>query len=250
MENDKSPDTSSATSTFSRASNQSGRTTRSAASKALDFSLASGLPSRKRRPKTFRGLPTVLEMEISQSSAGAASRARATVDTMFADHIMKFGIDEQTGKELDPPAIPLCRLSKLEMVRTVHHHSEVVEDLVNEFRKQGYVRSLGVKFLVTAVNEKGEDFFLGEEERLGWDECWRSQDDAFVKECEANEKFEWMKDKKFSTLDGNHRLFSWMSVANQHPLEMMYHPRVECLLFKADKASMVKIEMAMIGRNK
>lgn len=54
----------------------------------------------------------------------------------------------------------------------------------------------------------------------------------------------------FSVFDGNHRLYSWMQLAEQNSHDEKYHPRVVCRILKGEKSSFVQIESAMHALNR
>lgn len=146
MDLDKSADTSSATSTFSTVSNTSIRTTRAAASKSLDFSLAEGLPSRRRRARPFRDqiLPAN-KMESALIAQPEGSVLPNSLSNIILRNKYDFGRDS-AGLELVPPSIPLCRLAHMEKVRFLQRNGEAVEKLDSLFRTEGYCKIDTAKF--------------------------------------------------------------------------------------------------------
>lgn len=250
MDLDKSADTSSATSTFSTVSNTSIRTTRAAASKSLDFSLAEGLPSRRRRARPFRDqiLPAI-EMESALVAQPEGSVLPNSLSNIILRNKYDFGRDS-AGLELVPPSIPLCRLAHMEKVRFLQRNGEAVEKLDSLFRTEGYCEIDTAKFYVVPTDSEGEDLFISEEEKVSWDDVWKQQDLEFERDCDRHESFKFLKSRKFSVFDGNHRLFAWMEVAKEFPKELKYHPRVNCVILRGDKSSMVPLEQAMHGINK
>jgi hypothetical protein len=147
MEQDKSPDTLSATSNFVQASNHLVCVTRAGASKSLDFSLASGLPPTKcgpRRLKLGEGDEVLLSVPRSTDPAAICS-----LQQIINCHVKDYGVDE-TGAPVQPPLIPLSRLVHMEYVQSVHKASEAVKILKERFEMEGSCQSIGAKFYVQA----------------------------------------------------------------------------------------------------
>jgi hypothetical protein len=247
MEQDKSPGSSLASSNLSRGSNHSQRFTRAVASKSLDFSLASGLPALKRKRRILKQTPFHI---MATSSSIDREKPDSTLDDVIDRHRLDFGKDKRTGRPLLPPFIPMCRLVPMELVRTLQRVSEAVEKLEETFTDDGYLEKIGSKFYVQTTDKDGKEMHITEEYKAKWDDLWKSQDELFVKECEANEAFASLKNNLFCVLDGNHRLYAWSRIAERNPTVLKYHPRVECVILKGDPTSLVEIEFAMHGINK
>jgi hypothetical protein len=95
MEQDKSPDTSLATSTFLQASNLSFCVTRAGASKSLDFSLAFGLPPTKRGRRRLK----MVEGDKIQLLAPQTPDPAAvwSLQQIINSHVKDYGVDESSA---------------------------------------------------------------------------------------------------------------------------------------------------------
>jgi hypothetical protein len=108
MERDKSPETSSATSTFSRASSQSERFTRAGASKALDFTLASGLKAPKQNRRRVKTIQAEQIQDLFSNNLDNMALPHNNLDEQISHHMYNFGNDKVTGRPRVPPLIPMC----------------------------------------------------------------------------------------------------------------------------------------------
>jgi hypothetical protein len=177
------------------------------------------------------------------------SRDKRSLAEIINRHKYDFGKDS-LGVERIPPAIPMCRLVHMEVVRTLQKSSESIEQLRESFLTNGYSPELGAKFYVQPTDHVGVPLLLTEEIRSSWDPIWKEQNAAFEAECDACPSFVDLKTRMFSVFDGNHRLYSWSAVTEENPDNPKYHPRVSCVIFKGDKESMVELELAMHSVNK
>jgi hypothetical protein len=109
----------------------------------------------------------------------------------------------------------------------------------------GYNPAVGARFYVQPADACGQLAFCTQDIREKWDPLWVLENEKFEEECEADESFWILKDKMFYVFDGNHRLYSWMKVMEEHPTNPKYHPRVICTIFKGESGSLIQIEAAM-----
>ncbi|CAM6082770.1 unnamed protein product [Calypogeia fissa] len=158
-----------------------------------------------------------------------------------------FGHDSE-GNEILPPAIPLCRMQKLELVQNLNTEGPGVSNLKDSFMLHGYVKEFpGFELLL--VDDSGHVQPLTDSIRSTWDSAWTRINDAFEAECDANPAFHVLKDRIFPVGDGNHRLFSWMQCAKDFPQEEKYHPRVRAKFLSGSEDDMLQIVAALQAFN-
>jgi hypothetical protein len=168
----------------------------------------------------------------------------------FASILQKytFVCKDENGRILPIPRIPLCRLQIMTVVRPLQKQSAAIDSLKEEFRNLGYQPDTP-SFFIQCEDSEGTVNFVTDEIRRTWDPLWVRANDEFEAECSLVPEFGELKDKMFSVLDGNHRLFSWMQLAEENPRDMKYHPRVVAVLLRCPKDKLVEVEMAMHARN-
>jgi len=103
---------------------------------------------------------------------------------------------------------------------------------------------------VQPTDAEGAPMFVMDDIRARWDDVWKQQDAAFVAECDANPAFVSLKDRMFSVFDGNHQLYSWLKISQEHPDVLKYHPRIHCVIFRGKKDAMIELKQAMHSVNK
>lgn len=163
-------------------------------------------------------------------------------------HLVSFGTNDRE-ELVDPPRIPLCRMLNMELVRSLQVQSGAIDNLVANFKTNGYVKDLS-KFYVSTMDANGHEVFITDEIRHSWDALWAYQNEMFENECRMRPEFEVLIDKMFSVFDGNHRLYSWMLVSKEFSEEERYHPRVIGRFLNGWTESLIEIESAMHELNK
>ncbi|CAM6105413.1 unnamed protein product [Calypogeia fissa] len=157
------------------------------------------------------------------------SSIQATKGESFASILERFSYSfgkDLEGKEILPPAIPLCRMQKLELVQNLNADSPGVSNLKDSLMLHGYVKAIP-GFQLLLVDDRGEIQPLMDAIRGTWDSAWTRINDAFEAECDANPTFHVLKDQMFPVRDGNHRLFLWMQCSKGFPQKMKYHPSID-----------------------
>jgi hypothetical protein len=171
MEVDKSTNTSLATSTFLQASNHSICLTRAVAFKSIDFSLASGLPPTKGRPRRLKMGDKVVLLAPLAANASAVRFLQQIIDC----HVEDFGLDVSTGTPLRPYLSPLCRLVHIKYVQSVQKVSEAVKSLKERVKIKGYCQNIGAKFYVQAKDAKSAGLCITKDIKKTWDADGKSR---------------------------------------------------------------------------
>ncbi|CAM6104342.1 unnamed protein product [Calypogeia fissa] len=181
-------------------------------------------------------LPPLVQISKGESFAAILER--------FA---FSFGKDA-SGNEIEPPAIPLCRLQNLELVRNLNSEGPGVSNLKDSFLVHGYVSAfLGFQLLL--VDDQGDVQPLTDKIWESWDPLWVQVNVEFDVECDKNPAFGVLKDRMFPVGDGNHRLFSWMRVCEEFANEAKYHVRVKAKFLSGNDAEMMQIVAALQAFN-
>jgi hypothetical protein len=195
-------------------------------SQAIEKVLAPGLKKTPRRIK----MPTDVELVVPSVQNSAAAS--------FTEILQQY--EYVFGPGLIPPRVPLCRLLKLEIVRSLNVDGPGVQNLRDSFLQNGYVPDFP-KFQVLIKDETGNFQTIIDNIRESWDAIWAEENQHFEDECDAQPEFAVLKDKMFFVGDGNHRLYSWYTVSKENPLEIRYHPRVVCKFLFANDSGMLHI---------
>ncbi|CAM6091097.1 unnamed protein product [Calypogeia fissa] len=170
-----------------------------------------------------------------------------TFASILGKFTYSFGVDE-AGKEIHPPAIPLCRLQKLELIRNLNSDGPGVLNLRESFMLHSYVEDFPC-FQLLLVDDRGYAQEVTDTIRGTWDGRWRTMSDQFDHECDLNPAFSILKGPMFPVGDGNHRLFSWMEVAKNYLQEQIFYPLVKAKFLSGSESDMLQIVAALQAFN-
>ncbi|CAM6102922.1 unnamed protein product [Calypogeia fissa] len=150
-----------------------------------------------------------------------------------------FGQDA-SGNEIDPHAIPLCRMQNLEFVRNLNSKGPGVSNCKDSFLVHGYVSTFS-GFQLLLVDERGDVQPVADEIRSSWDPLWVQVNVEFEVECDKNPTYAVLKDRMFPVGDGNHCLFLCMKVCDEFANETKYHVRVKAKFLSGNDVEMMQI---------
>ena len=104
--------------------------------------------------------------------------------------------------------IPLCRMLYMPLVRPTL--ATDIKRLETEFT-HGYRPGAPV-FYVSICNEKGEEWFVTDEDKSSWGPHRTSINEEFEAKLNSNSHLQFLSGRMFYVCDGNHRLKAWTGV--------------------------------------